>query len=802
MSHRRIVFAATISAMAFIQSSVVSAQTVVGANASDSSSETTSSDIVVTGTRSNGRSRLETASPVDVISADSLLRQGTGEIGTALANLVPSMDFPRPAATAGSDSIRPATLRGLSPDQTLVLINGVRAHASALVNVFGTVGRGSSAVDLNTIPAMALETIEVLRDGAAAQYGSDAIAGVVNLRLRQARSGGAATLNYGFYDTDIETAGGTRHVTGEHTFSASAWQGFGFGEDGYLTITGDYQRRLPTSRGDFDPRVTPATVTSRFGDPDVTQYTGYANFGSSLTDNWSFYGWLGYQDRDSSSALLPRLASAAASNGVGGIYPDGFLPLLDLNSRDLNSALGVKGLVAGWDVDANVSYGRNRLKFRTSDTANYTYGAASQTSFYNGATTYDQLVGGVDVSKKVDVFKSLNVAFGVEGRRESFSIDAGEYASYGYGPASATRAPGSQAFTGFSPTDEVNAHRENLSAYIDLEAQLTDRLLVGFAGRAEHYTDFGNTATGKVSTRYELAPWFALRGTFSTGFRAPSLQQSYYTSVTSVLINGASTPVLTGTYPATSTVAQALGGKPLEPEKSTNISIGGVLRVGGLDLTVDAYRIHLRDQISLSENLTAASSPQIAALLRPYNVSAARFFINGLASTTKGIDAVAHYRVMTDGFGKFDLTLAGNVNKIDVTKVPSTPIATGLALFARTRIVSIEQGTPGEKLTGTVDWSAGKLGATARVTYYGNVVYPGATAALDAETGKRTVADLEVRYGEKEGANLALGVNNMFDVYPKAVPIALNSTGAAAFPNYSPFGFNGRFIYVRAGFGW
>ncbi len=270
-------------------------------------------EIVVTGTPTAGRSRLDTASPVDVLSNAALSHQGTTELGASLATIAPSIDFPRPSAVDGTDAIRPATLRGLSPDQTLVLINGVRAHTSALLNINGSVGRGAAAVDLNTIPTVALDTIEVLRDGASAQYGSDAIAGVINLRLRQARSGGGASATYGFYDTDVDTARGDRHVSGEHTLSASAWQGFGFGSDGYVTVSGEYLDRRPTNRADYDPRVTPTAITGRFGDPESRQYTGWINAGTSITDALQLYGWLGYQERNSESAAFPRLASAAGA---------------------------------------------------------------------------------------------------------------------------------------------------------------------------------------------------------------------------------------------------------------------------------------------------------------------------------------------------------------------------------------------------------------------------------------------------------------------------------------------------------
>lgn len=808
VSHRSVpVLAASIFALS--QAGVAAAQEAPAqAPAASADTDIPGNEIIVTGTRAAGRSKLESASPVDVLSGASLRQQGTTELAQALASVAPSIDFPRSAAVDGTDAIRPATLRGLSPDEVLVLVNGVRGHTSALLNINGSVGRGAAAVDLNTIPTAALDTVEVLRDGASAQYGSDAIAGVVNLRLRQARSGGGVAVTYGFYDTDIDAARSSRSVIGEHNVNVSGWQGIGFGSDGYITVSGEYQRRQPTSRGDIDPRITPPAVDSRFGDPDVKQYTGWVNFGSSITDSLQLYGWFGYQYRNSTSAAFPRIPAAAT---IAAGYPNGFLPLINTHSKDLNSAIGVKGNIGDWLIDANISYGRNRIDFRTLHSANYTYGGATPHNFYDGALIYDQLVGGVDVSRKFDVFRSLNVAFGIEGRREGFEILAGDPASYNIGPQAPTAQPGAQGFGGFSTGNAISRHRENGSIYLDIEAQVTDKLLIGLAGRGEHYSDFGDTGTGKVSARYDFSPHFALRGTASTGFRAPALQQQYFTSTASVIVNN--NPVLTGTYPSTSLVGTTLGGKPLEPEKSTNLSVGTVVRFGGLDLTVDAYRIHIRDQIGLSENINASASPQIAALLNPLGVSAARFFINGLASTTKGIDAVAHYRLKTTGAGSFDFTIAGNINSIDVTRVPTNTAVLNPAptLFARSRILTIENGTPGEKVTGTIDWSSGALGATARVTYYGNVVQPGTTATIvvngqtlsnDLQTGRKAIADLEFRYQPRKGAQLALGASNLFDIYPTRSPAYLNTTGVTAFPFYSPWGFNGRYLYVRAGLSW
>ncbi len=760
-------------------------------------------EIVVTGTRVVGRSRLDTSSPVDVLGGEALRRQGSTELAQALSTLAPSINFPRPSAVDGTDAIRPATLRGLQPDQTLVLVNGVRANSSALVNVNGSVGRGSAAVDLNTIPTSAIERIEVLRDGASAQYGSDAIAGVVNLRLREARSGGGVTATYGFYATDIETARGRRSTTGEPTFTVSGWQGLGFGDDGFVTVSGEYVKRQPTNRADFDPRVSPSRVTGRFGDPEVEQYSGYVNAGTGIGGGWQLYGWGGYQERDTRSAAFPRLPSAAAT-AAG--YPDGFLPIINTKSQNITGAVGVKGEVSGWAVDLNVGYGRNRIEFNTLNSANFAYGSASPKNFYDGAVAYDQWTAGLDVTRSLDVFQSLNVAFGVEGRHEGYKITPGERASYDYPPTGAVagQPPGAQGFGGFSPLNAVERNRSNVSGYVDLEAQLTDLFRIGLAGRFEHYSDFGDTATGKVSLRYDVTQWFALRGTASTGFRAPGLQQQYFTSIASVIQNGS--PVLTGTFPSVSPVGTALGGLPLEPERSTNFSAGAVLRSGGFDLTVDAYQIRLRDQIALSENISASFSPQVAAILAPFNVPSARFFINGLRSRVRGIDAVAHYRLTTESAGAFDFTLAGNINQTVVTRVPTSTATVNPApvLFARSRILTLEEGTPGEKITGALDWSLDGIGITARATYYGNVNQPGTAVdgSGDINSGRHVITDLELRYQPVKGGQFAIGVNNLFDVYPDATATVNNSTGVVGFPFYSPFGFNGRFLYVRAGLNW
>lgn len=761
--------------------------------------------IVVTGTRAAGRTRLDSVSPVDVLTANTLRQQGTTEVAEALSSVTPSIDFPRAAVVDGTDSVRPATLRGLSPDQTLVLINNVRGHSSALVNVNGSVGRGSSAVDLNTIPGVALDRIEVLRDGASAQYGSDAIAGVINLRLREARSGGGLNASIGQYRTTVDAARGSRNAHDGETFTISGWQGLALGQDGFLTLSAEYLNRNPTSRGDLDPRATPAKLRSRFGDPDVEQYTLYANAGVPLGDDWQLYGWGGYQHRDSVSAAFPRVPSNA--NNVASVYPDGFLPLIGVKSKDLTLAAGVRGDLGAWNLDLNVSYGRNRLDFSTLNSINATYGAISPTAFDDGSLIYNQFITGLDLNREYGLGEgTLTVAAGVEYRREGYEIVAGQHESYDRGPlgGNTALAGGAQGFIGFQPANEVDVHRDNLSAYLDIEAKFNDRLTVAAAVRGERYSDFGETATAKLSGRYDATDWFALRGAVSTGFRAPSLQQSFFTSTASVISNG--NLLETGTYPATSPIAAALGGQALDPEKSTNYSLGFVVRSGGFELTVDGYHIRIRDQLALSENIQTSFSQDVADILAPFGVQAARFFINGVTTRTKGVDVVARYRQPTVAAGTFDFTLAANVSDIAVKKVPTTTSTLNPAptLFNRQRILTIEQGTPRTKVVGSVDWSLGDLGLTARATYYGDVNQPGTLAdgGADLHTGKKVIADLEARYTIADRVTLAIGADNLFDTYPRQVPASLNSTGVTAFPFYSPFGFNGRFLYARASVNW
>jgi iron complex outermembrane receptor protein len=797
-----------------------SALTLVATGAAAQDDAAAVEEIVVTGTRAEGRTRLDTLAPVDVINAQALGRQGVStELAQSLAALTPAVNFPRPAISDGSDHVRPATLRGLAPDQTLVLINGVRGHVGALVNVNGSIGRGSTAFDLNTIPTVAISAVEVLRDGASAQYGADAIAGVINLRLREARSGGSASFNYGVYNTEVKTARGERDANDGVTHSVAGWQGLPLGEEGFLTISGEYVSRQPTNRSDFaNPTALPnygrPIILGRFGDPELESWTVYANAGLPLSNGWELYGVAGYQSRDSISAATARAYNN--SGNVPAIYPGGFLPEIATDIVDYNLIGGIKGEAGGFDLDLNVSFGRNELEYVTQNSVNASFGAASQTSFDAGDLAYDQFLIGLDVKRayEVGLVSPLNVAFGVEYRHEGFEVGAGEPASYSQGPFAG--APVSQGFPGFRPSNVTDVGRHSYGAYVDLEGEFTEQFSFGVAARYEDFSDFGSTLTGKASARYDFSDMFALRGSVSSGFKAPALQQQYFsytsTNLVTTVVNGVPTSQLieAGTFRVTDAPAIALGAQPLEPETSINFSGGAVLRNGPFELTIDAYHINIEDRIVYSESLGVAtpSTPPgataaIQALLAPFGVSAARFFLNGVETTTTGLDIVGRYRLETETAGRFDFTAAANFNKTEVDKIPPLTPQQPQPLFDRGNLLTFEEGTPERKLVASVDWSLGDFGASAKATNYDSVLVPNNNATLDYTTGDATLIDIEGRYNLPYGVRIALGVNNLTDKYPNITPGAINSpTGSVGFPQYSPFGFNGRFLYGRLSIDW
>lgn len=805
--------------------------------------------VVVTGTRVANRSVLETAAPVDIVTADALQNLGVTEINQALSVTLPSFNFPRPGLTDGTDTVRPATLRGLAPDQTLVLINGKRRHSAALVNINGSIGRGASSADLNAIPNTALKSIEVLRDGASAQYGSDAIAGVINLRLRENRDGGEATVAYGWRDTTYKTLTGTppagatwsapavleRSRNDGRTTTVSGWKGFGLGNDGFVTVSFEYkdqgrterggwdfrQQYLKLANGSFDPReATLNRFVAWYGEPEMQQKTVFVNAGSPLENGAEAYATASWQGRDALSAGFYR--RSGQSTNIVSIYPDGYLPLIAPKVTDYSVSGGVRWNLGDWKMDSSLGYGYNKMDYTITNTLNRSIGPTSKTTFDAGGFDYDQLVLNVSGVREVAVsgFSSpLNVAVGLEARREGYSISAGEPDSYSNGgvllangsvwidttcttAAGCPTVSGSQVFPGFRPANVLNKTRDAVGVYADLESNVTEKLLASAAVRAENYSDFGSNVSGKLSARYDFTKQFALRSSASTGFRAPSLQQQYFATTSTNFINGV--PFEISTFPVSDPIAVALGAQALEPEKSKNLSVGAVLQTGDFNLTVDAYQIKVDNRIVLSENLTATNVRAFLIAQGFIGAGGGRFFINGVDTTTKGVDVVGSYVIRTESAGRFDLTATANFNKTSVTRIPSIPKLTSLnpapILFDRNNVLSFERGTPKDKFAFSANWKLSSFGATVRATRYGEVLSPATTAALDFLLTPKTLIDVEARYELTDHIKFAVGADNVTDVYPDPLPPTLNTTGATAFSNYSPFGRSGRFIYGRVSF--
>ncbi len=802
--------------------------------------EAAATTVVVTGTRVANRTALDTVSAVDIISADSLKNAGTTEVNQALAVALPSLNFPRPGLADGTDTIRPVTLRGLAPDQALVLVNSKRRHASSLVNVNGTIGRGSAAVDLNTIPTAIVKNIEVLRDGAAAQYGSDAIAGVVNLRLRTNRDGGEGTVTYGGriteYDFNVgvpDTIGtppvsgtwapvSSRKRTDGQVTTVSAWKGLPLGESGFLTIAAEYKDQKHTERSGYDmrrqyPTLTATTFDPReltvnrfnawYGEPEMQQTTLFANAGNDLGGGMKMYGWTSYQKRDAKSA--GQFRRAMDDRNILSIYPDGFLPIIAPTVDDFSATGGLTWDLGNWAMDASLGYGKNKMQFQIENSLNRSIGPSSKREFDSGGFSYNQTVFNLTGVRPLSVdglSSPLNVALGVEARREGYELFAGEPDSYRFGgvllPNGTPTAPGAQVFPGFRPANESDTHRTALGAFVDLEANLSDKFLGSVALRAERYSDFGNSLAGKLAGRYDFTKEFALRGSLQNGFRAPSPQQQNFTTTSTNFINGV--PFEITTFRPDDPVAVALGARPLDAEKSVNLSLGTVLRFGAVNVTVDAYRIKIRDRIVLSENLTQVEVRNFLTSRGFIGVGGGRFFINGVDTTTDGVDVVVAWPMNAGDAGRFDFTVAGNFSSTDVTKVPVTAALAALTpsppLFARLNELSLEKGQPKNKINASAVWKRGQFGGTLRATRYGEVLSPGTTQALDFTMGPQTVFDVEARYAVTSKLNLALGADNVFDKYPEAVPIALNTTGNTPFANYAPYGRGGRFVYARASY--
>lgn len=818
--------------------------------------------IIVTGTRRTDRTVADSTVPVDVISGEALLNSGTTETNKLLNQLVPSFNFPQPSLTDGTDSLRPATLRGLAPDQVLVLVNGKRRHQSALVNLNGSVGRGSTAVDLNTIPPLAIERLEVLRDGAASQYGSDAIAGVINIQLKKG-IGGRAQATFGKYITEMEDVGQVDTVslttglsdnpvityTGEDrkrrdgdTYTFASNFGLPLGDNGYVNLTAEYKDRSPTNRSGPDIRrnyfnagdpleATFNRYAHRYGDGVSQDLNFFVNGGIEFSDAAEFYTFGSYGIRKGNGAGFYRRSAdvrnrdwAASTTTFVPIYADGFLPLIASEIVDISAAAGLRGAMSGWDYDLSVVYGSNRLDYNIENTVNTSLGGTvSARQFDAGGLRSGQTSINLDMRRDLDIGigQSVSLAVGGEYRNENYKIVPGELQSYVNGPFSAApfnAAGGAQVFPGFRPANATDVSRNSFAGYIELDADLSDSLTMQLAGRYEHFSDFGDTINGKAAARYEIVDGVALRGSISTGFRAPSLAQQSFATTSTNNVGGVLIEI--GTFPVSSPVAVALGAQPLTPEKSVNIG-GGVTftPVSGLSITADYYNIKINDRITLTENLQGADVLALLTSAGVTGVSSARFFINGIDTRTTGLDIVASYRVPEFGLGKFRVSVGYNLNNTKITDRRVFSGFTAQRLFARQESYRLTDGQPKNKLNATLDWDYNNLGMTLRTNRYGEVFLPSgfSTAANNSNIAigpgivpgdiflsPKWITDLEFRFKPVESVSIAFGANNVLDVYPDRLPFGTVDGVSYGFNNsflpyssQSPFGFSGRFVYGR-----
>jgi iron complex outermembrane receptor protein len=781
---------------------------------------------VIVGTRAHDRTVLNSPVPVDVLTPTEIKQTGQVETSQIIQLLAPSFNFPRPTIADGTDHVRPSTLRGLGPDQVLVLINGKRRHTSALVNVNGTIGRGSTGVDLNAIPASAIERIEILRDGAAAQYGSDAIAGVINIILKSDES------------TDLEYEAGQNYTTfkrlpGDNKLrdgdvsAVSANAGTILGNNGYLHVTGQYENRGSTNRSLPDPRPQYFAGDPRNSDPTLMNGVHFRQGDAHVNDVGVFfnsalpafqngaqvYAFGGIGRRNGQGAGNWR--QPLNNNTVRSIYPNGFLPLINSKIGDYSGTSGVKGDVLGWGYDLSGVYGHNRFDFDITNSDNPTLGNASPTSFYSGSLKLGEAVGNLDFVRgfPISAFAApLNVAFGLEARQDTYGIIAGEPNSYIDGGvkvldgpnAGAQPTPGAQVFPGFQPSDAGDHSRSNYAGYIDLEASPLSRLLLGVAGRTEHYSDFGSATIGKVSGRLEVFPGYSIRGAYNNGFRAPSLGQEYFSSTATnfININGTLTAVEVRTLPVSSGPAVALGAKPLKAEKSQNASLGVALQpLPQVSLTADYYRIIIRDRIVLTGNFVGQAMTDFLAAQGFPGVGSARYFTNAVDTRTNGLDVIGRYLLDWGTRGVTGFTGGFNRTGTVVTHVDPTPpplASQNAVLFDRFERSKLEEAQPHRTVTFTLDHTINRFNATLHTTRFGQITTRGPTnPALDQSYKARWITDANVTVPLIRHFLATVGVNNIADVYPSENIPANNNSGILPFTGFSPFGFNGRFAYVR-----
>jgi len=782
-------------------------------------------EVVVTGTRRAGVTLTETSTPVDVVSGETLQRQGSSDLNDALKTTVVSLNVQKFVAQDASAFVRPFSLRGLPPDQTLVLINGKRRHRSAVVQITNQpLAAGAQGVDLSTIPAIAVDRIEVLRDGAAAQYGSDAIAGVINFQLKRRSEGVTAIARYGqFYEGDGEdynlqlnvgvplSADGFLNISGELSSSAKTSRGQQRPDAQALINAGNTAVPVPAQRWGA-PKVDAARVFFNAELPATASVTAYAfgNFGQASAESDFFYRPLSRADVFASVPLTTTPGGPRFS--FNSRFPGGFAPIFRSNMLDMSLTAGAKGeALGGLRYDFSAGLAQSEIEFKLDNTVNPSLGPASPNSFRAGELQQREGRLNADFVYPLETglfAEPLNVAFGAEYRRETFEIKPGEPASYQAGRFASVLDPdtgrilglavGSSGFPGYTPASAGSFSRSNWATYLDLETEVMDRLTIGAAARYEDFSDFGSTFNWKLTGRYELFDGFAVRGSVNTGFRAPTPGQSNISDVATNIDPLTGGLLLIATRPPTDPIAQFYGAKPLKEEESKNWAVGAVLDVGGWVLTTDYFNIEVQDRIALTSRITITAADRAALIARGTpagDLQSVRFFGNFFDTETEGVDIVLSKSWAMD-LGKVGLTAAANYTKSKVTELRD------VRAVDRERRIEIGNFNPRWRGNVTGTWERGPWNVLLRANYYGKWIdaVPNAVPtalSFDQEFGAEWLVDAEVSYQATEQLSIAVGADNLLDAYPDKDRRQAQINNGIVYPQFSPFGFNGGFWYLR-----
>ena len=826
----------------------------------DQAAESDSADagtIIVTGVRGAPRTVAESPAPIDVIGADKLQTTGSAEFGEALSKLLPSLNFG--STNAGVFSIgRPVTNRGLSPGYTLVLVDGKRRHNGAFLNNSPTDTSGVNPVDLDFIPTSAIDRIEVLKDSAAAQYGTDAIAGVINIQLAK-KEGLSGDFTYGTlygangspnswkgsirYGTKIGNAGGFLTISGDIRKRGGAWWNLPATDTNLYGLPADrtIDQVIATSglaRAQVEANIAAANARNaqwsrdgaHNGDPQIKAFNLSYNAELPVTDHVTLYSFGTYGERDAQIGNNFRRPNGTAN--FTALFPDGYYPLNNIAENDFQFVGGLRGTLIGWDYDVSSSFGRNYSHQFSKLSIRPSLGPTGPTQWSNLANSeFRQWTHNIDLHRSVDIglAKPLEISIGGEYRLDRFRTFAGD--PLAYQPATYSFKPGDQQYNWnvgraaspvvqgaivLSPADEADIGRKVYAGYVDLGLYPTDAWYVGAAVRAEHYSDGSGSPVGlKLNSRFEVTPTLAIRGTVGTGFRAPSLTQIGYAQTdgrTSLFFNAATgqtelRPTVAKLVTADSTIGQLLGAKPLRAEKSWNAGLGFVFTpTTALSITLDGYYIRIKDRIERTGRLFGPGISAILAANGLADIEQAEYFINAADAETKGFDLVADYSRTLGDFGKIGATLAFNYSRTKVTDVVATPsqlfaangaslLGAGSVFFGGDKIGELEVLQPHTKLVSTLNWSKGIFGLSVTATRYGK--YTQRTAAGDdRHFGAKIITDASVSAKVTDFATLSVGATNLFDVRPETNGPGSPQTGQGYY-GPSPFNPAGGYYYGR-----